>query len=224
MNASVYVENQNMVFKLSDIPEEWQKSVEAEYFTPDGDGYIKAFPKDAPYIEVAAENFVHYAEKIFDESRAEDPSLWQKALTYFIDRMKGQGVEWFLTGSCALAVRGIDVRPGDVDIVFPHVSDLPLVRYIFVADTVQPFVECGGWVAKAYGSAFAGFVLGMAFETAECLDLPEPIDSGPYAASHLEEITWNGRSIKVAPMELALNINKRRGRNERVRLIEEYLK
>ncbi|WP_440947326.1 hypothetical protein ACSAZL_03360 [Methanosarcina sp. T3] len=49
------------------------------------------------------------------------------------------------------------------------------------------------------------------------------MDCGPHARQNLETIKWNGYEIQVLPLELQLNVNKRRERMDRVKLIEDFL-
>lgn len=55
------------------------------------------------------------------------------------------------------------------------------------------------------------------------MDDPTPVDCGIYARNNLEEVIWRGFNIKVPPVELQINANKIRGRDERVKQLEEYL-
>jgi hypothetical protein len=213
----------SVIFGLTDVAPGDRETIEADYYTPDGDGYTKTFSRTAPYIEAATANFVRYADQLYGETLTRGSSLWREGLLHFLDTMEGSGIEWFLIGSCVLAIRGLDIVPRGVDVVFRHASDLSRVRDLFGPDTLQPLMECEGWVAKAYGEAFHGCKIAMAFGTQDSLDTLEPSDSGPYAASHLETATWEGREVPVPPMQLLLNINRRRGRAERVRQITEYL-
>lgn len=228
MKATVIESSDSVVFRLTDVAPADRAAIEGDYFTPDGDGYSKTFSKDAPHMDAAAANFVRYADQLYGDTLTRGSSLWREGLRHFVDTMAGSGIEWFLIGSCVLAVRGLEVVPRGVDVVFPHASDLPRVRDLFDPDTLQPLLECEGWVAAAYGEAFHGCKIAMAFMTQDCLDALDPdgagpSDSGPYAASHLETATWEGRTIPVPPMQLLLNINRRRGRADRVRLITDYL-
>jgi hypothetical protein len=228
LRATVTECDDSFIFRLSDVAPGDLGAIQADYYTPDGDGYTKTFSRNAPYIDDAAANFVRYAEQLYGETLTAGSNLWREGLLHFLDTMEGSGIGWFLIGSCVLAVKGLDVVPRGVDVVFPQVSDLPRVRDLFGPDTFQPLMECEGWVAAAYGEAFHGCRISMAFMTQNCLDTPEPdgsgpSDSGPYAASHLETAIWEGREVPVPPMQLLLNINRRRGRTERVRQITEYL-
>lgn len=48
-------------------------------------------------------------------------------------------------------------------------------------------------------------------------------DQGPIAASRLEVIRWRGYDIRVPPLELQLEVSRRRGLGERVAIIERAL-
>jgi hypothetical protein len=223
MKASVTETNESVIFRLTDVKPEERGAVEADYYTQDNDGYTKSFPRSAPYIDAAAANFLRFADRLYGETLTRGSSQWHEGLLHFLDIMEGSGIEWFLIGSGVLAIRGLDIVPRGIDVVFRHVSDLPRVRELFGPDTIQPLMECENWVAKAYGDAFHGCKICMAFGTQDSLDSPEPSESGPYAAHHLETATWEGRAIPVPPMQLLLNINRRRGRADRVRQITEYM-
>lgn len=223
MKATVTESDDSVIFRLTDVAPTDRGAIEADYYTQDGDGFIKRFSRNAPYVDAAAANFVRYADQLYGETLTRGSSLWREGLHHFLDTMEGSGIEWFLIGSCVLAISGLDIVPRGVDVVFPRASDLPRVRDLFGPDTLQPLLECENWVAKAYGEAFHGCKIAMAFETLGSETATEPDDSGPYAAAHLETATWEGREIPVPPMQLLLNINHKRGRAERVRQITEYL-
>jgi hypothetical protein len=54
-------------------------------------------------------------------------------LGWIADILSGIGADWFVIGSVALAVRGMDVRPGGVDVALDEDS----------ADRVAPHVGAG---------------------------------------------------------------------------------
>jgi len=45
------------------------------------------------------------------------PKEFVEVLKFIIHKFKGQKINWALTGSSALALRGIKIKPGDIDIV-----------------------------------------------------------------------------------------------------------
>jgi hypothetical protein len=63
----------------------------------------------------------------------------------------------------------------------------------------------------------------LAFDPADFVDTPHPADFGPYAMRHLAEVHWRGTKIKVPPLELQAQVNRRRGRIARAAAIEEHL-
>jgi hypothetical protein len=222
MKAIVTESDEGLVFRLDDVAPEQRGLLEADYFTPDGDGYVMTHARSLPHVEQAAANFVRYAGQVY-EARLSGSPHWRDGLRHFLNTVDGAGLEWFLHGSASLAVRGLPIVPAGIDVMFPHASDLVRVRDLFAADTLRPLTECEGWVCKAFGTLFHGCEITVAFEPQDSLDAAEPIDSGRYAASHLETIEWEGWTIPVPPLQLLLNINRRRGREERARLIEEWM-
>jgi hypothetical protein len=71
-------------------------------------------------------------------------------------RVQGTQLRWFLYGSGALAVRGIDVEPGDLDFC---VNDAHLVGALFEDLLVEPVTTMTDWIADQGGRAFAGCLL-----------------------------------------------------------------
>ncbi|MCB0031836.1 MAG: hypothetical protein KDE28_28190, partial [Anaerolineales bacterium] len=143
-------------------------------------------------------------------------------LLTFADRVAGTGVDWWLTGSCAACVRGIPLKPHDVDIMV-DARNIGLLRELFQDDTIEPIVDSSGWVTKDFGVLFLGCRVDIASDPQPILDQPEPVDCGPYAKTVLETVSWRGHQLRIPPIELQLNANRRRQRVERVRLIEEYM-
>lgn len=224
MHASTYTERGLVYYKLTDVPPECIAELSSEYFRQEGGAFIRDFPADAPGMAQAAANFTRYAVQMYDPARRSDPERWQDALAWFCERLAGTGLDWFLTGSVPLALRGLPLQPGDVDVIFPDSACLPHIRGLFTEEVVQPIAPCGDWIALGHGSVFHRAVVHMTFETAASLDEPEPSDAGPYAAACCEDFRWRGHTLKLTPLELSLNINRRRGRLDRVRLIEVYLR
>jgi hypothetical protein len=114
-----------------------------------------------------------------------EPVPWQQALTAFLQIIEQQGIDWWLTGSAALSVRGLDVAPRDFDLVADDagaqkLGDL-LLPYVY-----EPVVPVEDWICNWFGRAF----LHARFEwTGGVNDTPDQYgvsDCGPKAASQLE--------------------------------------
>jgi hypothetical protein len=81
------------------------------------------------------ERFAGSIERMVLQSACLVQIPWPDALLEFLRRVDGSGLHWWLYGSAALAVRGIDVEPGDIDI---SVSDAELLGTIFDDLLVTP--------------------------------------------------------------------------------------
>lgn len=61
-------------------------------------------------------NFSRHVVEMVEQSARQRPVQWDLALEEFVDRVQGTDLRWWLYGSGALAVRGIDIDPGDLDL------------------------------------------------------------------------------------------------------------
>jgi hypothetical protein len=148
------------------------------------------------------------------------PCGGDQALEVFLERVDGVPLRWFLYGSGALAVRGIDVGPGDLDF---WVDDAQLAGALFADLLVEPVTAMTGWIADHGGRAFADCLFEWIAGVHADVDEPEPHEQGPAAAARLEHVRWHGHDVPVAPLDLQLAVNQRRGLADRVRKIQEYL-
>lgn len=61
--------------------------------------------------------FSRFAEQMVRQAAGYEPVPWEAALDAFLDRVVGREIRWWLTGSAALAVRGLAITPRDLDLV-----------------------------------------------------------------------------------------------------------
>jgi hypothetical protein len=115
---------------------------------------------------------------------------WERVLETFLDRAAGSGLDWWVYGSTALALRGLDVHPGDVDV---NVDDAHLAGRLFDDLLVTPVLELEGWVASHAGRAFDGAILEWLSDPHPELDDPtRPHEQGPFVADRIETVEWRG--------------------------------
>lgn len=211
-----------IIFRIYDFDSKYENVLKKCFYQNDGSSYIKQFPKDTRYIEKIKSHFSNNAQEMFDQLGYFKPIPWEKALQEFVERMEGTGINWWLAGSCAACIRGIPFEPHDVDIMVDS-KDIGKISDIFCDYLIEPIVDTDGWVTKDFGVIFLYARIDIASDPQDSLDDPEPIDCGPYARRNLEEIGWRGYIVKVPPLELLFNANRRRGRYDRVELIEKHM-
>lgn len=127
-----------------------------------GNHFIKTFDnvKDFSYC---AENFARYGETSIKQYLKICPVPWEKALDLLILEMKKIDVDWFLHGSAAMALWGIEIEPKDINISIANYSDFDKVRNHFYKLAIQPFQRCGNWVASGLGRIFLEANIGFSF-------------------------------------------------------------
>ena len=67
--------------------------------------------------------------------------------------MDAHDITWWLVGSTALAVRGLDVSPRDVDLVVDEVGAHWLAE-LLLDDLIAPVTPIQTWSARWFGRAF----------------------------------------------------------------------
>ncbi|MCX7746606.1 MAG: hypothetical protein N2645_06930 [Clostridia bacterium] len=222
MKVSFQEFEDNVIFRVSDFDIKYENVLKMCFYQTDGKSYFKSFPRSTKNIEIIKENYLMNAEEMFSQLGYFRPIPWEKALLEFIKRLEGIKIDWWLTGSCAACIRGIPLNPHDVDIMISskHVNEL---SEIFADCIVEPIVDTNGWLTKDFGVIFLHARIDIASDPQSCLDEPEPVDCGPYAKANLEKVMWQGYEIKVPPLNLQLNVNKKRERLDRVALIQSYI-
>jgi hypothetical protein len=222
MRVSFEEEDGKVIFRISEFHPKYEEILQMCYYENDGKGYIKIYPKDAKYLDKIKKRYFDNAKLMFDQLGYLAPVPWEEALKEFCQRTQGTKINWWLTGSCAACIRGIKMNPHDVDIMTDSIS-IEEITDVFSDYLIEPIVDTNGWLTKDFGVIFLHARIDIASDPQDILDIPEPVDCGPYAKQNLETIEWNGYEIKVPPLELQINVNKRRERMDRVKLIEEFM-
>jgi hypothetical protein len=176
------------------------------------------FPHDLPQME---RNYNAYVLRELQPERRPIADL-ALALEWIAAEFQHAQIDWWLTGSAALYVRGIEVHPHDID-VMTFKTEIAKIRNVVFPYIVEPFHHVQGWVVKGFGVVDYHYRIDVAFEPEDWVDGQEPLDFGPYAQQHLETVLWQGFSIKVPPLVLHLRSNELRGRQDRVEQIAKHL-
>lgn len=144
---------------------------------------------------------------------------WRAGLHAFAERMEGLSVFWWLYGSAALAVRGIDLAPKDVDLA---VDDPRRTTDAMEPILVLPLTQMRGWLADWTAWAFKGSVvewLGGYYPTGS----NPPREQESAIIGSLEEVPWEGHRILVPPLSVQLPVVEARGLEDRARAIRRHL-
>jgi hypothetical protein len=205
-------------FRLVDVAENLLPAVRAAAFVADGSDWVKAFPADTPHLDRAWSNLQTLIVPWLRQATGQDPVPWVTTLETVSRRLDDAGVDWWLTGSAALAVRGIPLTPRDLDLVVAgpdalHVGDLLL------DGLVEP-VAPAHWFCQWWGRAILGARVEWVGGVEPAADQPEPTDFGLVAAGRLQVVRWHGVDLRVPPLDLQRAVSVRRGLHERVALID----
>lgn len=142
---------------------------------------------------------------------------WQTALCLFFARVEKTGLNWFLYGSGTLAVRGIDIMPGDLDF---WVDDADLAGRIFEDLLIEPVTTMTGWIADKGGRAYSGCIVEW---LSGVHPTSEPHEQNPACHPYEKHAHWQGFAIPVAPLDLQLAVLERRGLTERVNRVCRFM-
>ena len=222
MKALCTVSGDDVTYRLIDFESFYEEAFRMCYYEKDDDGYFKKFPLSYRYTDQVMSRFEKYAETMFDQLLYRIPVPWENALELFCRRVQNSGLFWWLTGSCASCIRGIDLNPHDVDIMIDS-RQCSLVEDLFSQEIIEPLRDTSGWVTKDFGVLFLEARIDIASDPSPKLDYPEPSDCGPSALASLETALWRGYEIKVPPLELQISVNRRRERWQRAEKIAAFL-
>jgi hypothetical protein len=191
-------------------------------YAASGDEFTRCFPAASVDVDRIFRRFGERIEELLEQTARRRPVPWEQALTEVAVRLDRADVDWFLSGSTALAARGIDVAPRDVDVVVDdHSATVEALGDVLIEPPSRDREH--RWVAERFGRAYLGArVEWVAGAYPEVDDGGSPNEIGPAAASRLERIEWNGRPLLLTPLDIQLAVSAYRGLGDRVEAIEHF--
>jgi hypothetical protein len=210
MNTASKTEGGTTSFIMTALAPAYHDIALGLYYRPFGEGFAKHFPADTPHLDLIYQRFARYAEEMILQAAQMRPVPWDRALAAFMEIIKGERIHWRLAGSVALAVRGIDIAPRDLDLVVNNAS-APKLGELLLDYLVEPVLPTLGWIANWFGRAFL-------HARVEWIGVDDP-----YAVERLEVVHWHGETIRVPPLEMHLREDEQRGLVERVEEIKRHL-
>lgn len=207
---------------LGDVRPEHEAAVRDLAFVRRGGVFVRRFPGEARHVDRAWPNFERHAEALVLQAAREAEVPWREALSALLHRVARADLDWWLAGSAALAVRGLDVGPRDFDLVTDAAGAQRLGELL--ADVlVEPVAPVTGWFCDWFGRAFLGARVEWVGGVHRSVDEPEPTDFGPAAAARLATVRWDGFDVRVPPLDLQLAVTERRGLAQRAARIRALL-
>ena len=222
MKTLCSTEGMQTSFIISDLDPAYYDAVRELFFMPHEDGFAKTYPANTPHLDIFYQHFARTAEKMVLQTARIYAAPWEQALLAFMQKVVGQSFQWYLAGSAALAVRGLDVAPRDLDLIVDTAGAHSLGDLLF-DELIQPVEESRGWISNWFGRAFLHTRIEWIGGVHEDADENGMTEYGPVAVSRLETINWQGYTVLVSPLDIQLEVSKRRGLDERVKMIEQII-
>ena len=186
------------------------------------DEFARPFAADASDLDRIYRNFERHISELLEQTARRQPVPWEEALGELAARLERTSVEWFLCGSAAMAVRRIAVAPRDIDFV---TADHAAVAEALGDVLIEPVSRDSdrAWVAEWFGRAWLGARVEWVADIYPEIDQGGAVNEiGPAAASRLERVDWNGRTLLLTPLDLQLAVSAQRGLAGRVDAIRRF--
>lgn len=178
-------------------------------------------------------------------------SDWRTALTKIceINSKSDIEIEWILVGSVASVLQGCEMTPGDIDIYVKNqegVKQFALLLEQYSLPAKSEEAERNNWLSSidepTYTERFpSGFtwtkgrwmINGMEVEVvniSQSAGIPDSLDGGgiweggKYIWGYSKNVEFGSHTVPVVPLEIQLESNLRRKREERIDAIMKELK
>lgn len=211
-------EGSSRTIQVLDADPDQRAALDRLGFAPD---LVQRYPPGTRHFEPAVANLRRALEEMVRQVITGSAPDWAEALADLLSRAEQAQVPLAVAGSAALAVRGIDVRPGDIDVMTtPEGADALADSY--ESDLVAPAVTIPGF--GRFGRAFiSGIRVEWLGNPPGAQDDLWPLDATRWTiASPFEEVRWKGRILRVPPLEVQRRIEVSRQRLDRVAAIDDH--
>jgi hypothetical protein len=223
VSTELRMEGANAVFVARTDEPDLRRALRRLAFAEEGDAFVRVFPANAPGLHETYVRFKRTLDDVLAQASGRRIPPWEDALDAVATRLGTLRADWFLVGTGALAARGIEVVPRDLDLV---VADPTVAATAFANTHIEPvsISRPGTWIARFFGRAFMhARVEWIAGVDPEVDTYASPNDYGPEAASRLETVRWHDHDLRLAPLDLQLAVTERRGLRERAAAIRDVL-
>ena len=187
-----------------------------------GPDLARRYPPGTRYFDRAVANLRQALDEMVRQRITGIPPGWAGPLEDLLRRAGQARVPVAVVGSVALAARGIDVRPGDIDVITTEEGADAL------ADSYQGTLVVPVATWPGFGRWSRAFTDGIRVEwlgnPAKSQEGPWPLAAAEWSvASPFEEISWENQILRVPPLEVQRRTELHRQRPDRVAAIDDYL-
>lgn len=217
----------------------WRKS---------GDKFLLSYPHNAFSYqhekELISNNFSRLGQKLFESPLSD--MAWQAPLEQLVQLFNNADIEWYLVGSAGDALRGVEVKPSDIDIVV-HTRDYSKAKEICYRDysdsIIAPFTGCSEISpAKYFDNPLEYFInpltyFGRLFLDGVLIEVTadeiwnaesrQSESKNPvwrdYEHSKYEKTMWRGHCIYLESLPHRHQIEVARNRIDRIKALEETI-
>ena len=222
MKTTRRTEGTQTYFIVTDVDPAHHEAVRKLEFREVDGGFARVYPANSLHLDRIYQIFARYAEEMILQMAGIRSVPWEQALLAFLQRIERQHIDWWLVGSTALSVRGLDIVPHDIDLSVDdegaHKLGELLLDYL-----VEPVQDSRGWISNWFGRAFLHARIEWVGGVDPKIDDEEVTDYGPTAARRMETVIWRGHDIHIPPLDLQLQVSERRGLVDRVEKIKHSM-
>jgi hypothetical protein len=187
-----------------------------------GPDLARRYPPGTLYFDQAVANLGQALDEMIRQRITGTPPGWAGPLQDLLHRAGQARVPVAVVGSVALAARGVDVHPGDIDVITTE-DGADALADSYQGTLVVPVATWPGF--GRWGRAFTEGI------RVEWLGNPARPQVGPWplaaaewsVASPFEEISWENQVLRVPPLEVQRRTERHRQRPDRVAAIDDYL-
>lgn len=202
----------------SDVPEDFRPMLRGLGFEPGPGGLSWEHSSDGPGWDDLARNWPQHGARYVDQCLGIERPDWRSALNWITGVADAVEADWFVVGSAGLAVRGIDVDPGGVELAMDEAGADRLACRVG-EHVMQPIGPAEGWPFSRYGRLFRDApvqVIGGMLDQS----WPSPWDSA--GREQLETVVWQNRPLRVTALGRELQHARRMMRHDHARAIMRF--
>lgn len=220
MKCYCYETETEFVFCAEDADEKQEEVLKAAWWKKCDDRFLKIYPivdtvhaawySNAEDKEAIKRNFARLGLTMFSGD-----FVWKNILLFLAKKFAENRIEWYVIGSVSEAVRGVQIKPGDMDIIV-HTRDFFKVKSLFPENVVEPFVDNQGtWLVRYFGRlCLDGAIVDIAADDKMNLENQQ---------HRYEKVSWNGIELWVEPLQDRYQIEIERRREDRIKAIEAFM-